>query len=106
MTCSWSGDSFLEVDLHHCDEPVTYHLFFKASGSSPSKNLSLKQGDEQKLFERSGLSVKIEVTKLERTENVVTTSVSTIPSLLFLKLAKNILGPRNHFMYTMFITRN
>lgn len=105
MKCSWSGDDFLEVDLHHCDHPVNYHIFFKSSDSSP-QNLTLKQGDEQKLYESKGVSVTLEVTKLERMENKVTTTVSTIPSMLFLKLMKKIRGPRNHFAYTMFITRN
>ena len=105
MICSWSSGGFLEVDLHHCDKPA-YHLFFKDAGSRSFKNLTLKQGDPQKLYDKNGVSATIIVTKLERTENIVTTTVSTIPRMLFLKLVKKILGLRNHFTFTMLITRN
>ena len=103
MICSWSGGGSLEVDLHHCQEPVNYHLFFKQSGSSSYENFTLKKGDEQKLYDSNAGSIKIKVTKLERTENIVTTSVSTMPIMPFSKLMKKFWAretiSRTHYFY-------
>ena len=78
MKCSWSGHGYLEVDLHHCQHPVNYHVLFNVPEYHVFKNLTLKQGDEQTLYERQPVTIKIKVTQLERTENIVTSSVSTI----------------------------
>ena len=78
VKCSWSGHGYLEVDLHHCQHPVNYHVLFKAPEYHVFKNLTLKQGDEQTLYEHQYVTIKIKVTQLERTENIVTSSVSTI----------------------------
>ena len=78
MKCSWSGAGYLEVDLHHCQHPVNYHVLFNAPEYQVFKNLTLKKGDEQTLYEHQYVTIKIKVTRLERTENIVTTSVSAI----------------------------
>ncbi|XP_073238646.1 uncharacterized protein [Porites lutea] len=77
VICSWSDEGLLEVDLHHCQHPVAYHVLLKYPAFHISKtSLNLTQGDEKTLFKHELATVKIKVTKLERKENVVTTTVS------------------------------
>ena len=70
------------MDLHHCKDPVNYHFLLKAPSKHLNKDLTLKQGDEQPLYSYQNkllgeTTVQIKVVKLERTENIVTTTVST-----------------------------
>jgi len=62
------------VDLHHCKDPVNYHIFFKDHGLGVH-NFTLKKGDAQPLFKTKFGTVTIRVTQLERKDNIVTTSV-------------------------------
>ena len=72
MKCTWSGGGILEIDLHHCDDPVHYHVYLNAPGKVRNETLSLKEGDEKELFKK----FKIHVKELSRKGNVVTTTVS------------------------------
>lgn len=77
VICSWSDGGFLEVDLRHCQHPVAYHVLLTYPAFHISKaSLNLTQGDEKTLFKHELATIKIKVTKLERKENVVTTTVS------------------------------
>lgn len=80
VKCTWSGGGILEIDLHHCDDPVHYHVYLNAPGKVRNETLSLKEGDEKELFKK----FKIHVTELSRKGNVVTTTV---------KLESCVLGP-------------
>lgn len=81
--CSWSSGGFLEVDLHHCQHPVSYHVLFKYPAYHINQSLNLTQGDEKTLYKNGLATVKIKVAKLQRKENVVTTTVSEIPNNSF-----------------------
>ena len=81
--CSWSGRGVLEVDLHHCQHPVSYHVLFKYPAYGIHKSLNLTQGDDKTLYKHQPFTVNIKVTKLERKENIVTTTVSGIPDTSF-----------------------
>lgn len=84
VICSWSDGGFLEVDLRHCQHPVAYHVLLTYPAFHISKaSLNLTQGDEKTLFKHELVTIKIKVTKLERKENVVTTTVSGIPNNSF-----------------------
>ena len=83
VICSLSGGGSLEVDLHHCQHPVAYHVFFKYPKYGIYKSLNLTQGDEKTLLKQKLFTGKIKVTKLERKENVVTTTVSGLPNNSF-----------------------
>ncbi|CAH3033486.1 unnamed protein product, partial [Porites lobata] len=75
VICSWSDGGFLEVDLRHCQHPVAYHVLLTYPAFHISKaSLNLTQGDEKTLFKHELATIKIKVTKLERKENVVTTT--------------------------------
>ncbi|CAH3174680.1 unnamed protein product [Porites evermanni] len=85
VICSWSDGGLLEVDLHHCQHPVAYHVLLKYPAFHISKtSLNLTQGDEKTLFKHELATVKIKVTKLERKENVVTTTVSLEACIRFM----------------------
>ena len=72
VKCTWSGGGYLEIDLHHCSDPVNYHVYLNAPKSNIHQNITLKQGDEKPLYQK----FKIHVTELSRKGNVVTTTVS------------------------------
>ena len=71
------------MDLHHCEHPVNYHFLLKAPSKHLNKDLTLKQGDHPPLYSYQNkllgveTTVQIKVVKLERTENIVTTTVSS-----------------------------
>lgn len=71
VKCTWSGGGYLEIDLHHCSDPVNYHVLLNAPGKRIFKNITLKKGDDRVLFEK----FKIHVTELSREGNQVTTTV-------------------------------
>ncbi|XP_020606229.1 uncharacterized protein LOC110044984 isoform X3 [Orbicella faveolata] len=71
VKCTWSDGGYLEIDLHHCSEPVNYHVYLNAPGKHISKNITLKEGDEKELYQK----FKIHVTELSRKGNIVTTTV-------------------------------
>ena len=73
VKCTWSDGGYLEIDLHHCSDPVNYHVYLNAPQKDiHSKNFSLKKGDDVELFK----NIKIHVTELSREGNQVTTTVS------------------------------
>lgn len=72
MKCTWSGGGYLEIDLHHCTDPVNYHVYLNAPGKGISKNITLQKGDDKELFQ----NFRIHVTELSRKGNMVTTTVS------------------------------
>ena len=72
VKCTWSSGGYLEIDLHHCSNPVNYHVLLNAPEKHIFRNLTLKEGDESKLFK----NFKIHVTDLSREGNQVTTTVS------------------------------
>ena len=73
MKCTWQN-GFLEVDLHYCNSPVTYHVYFTQDGKE--KNITLKQQDEKVLYKNELLGTfKIKVNTLHRSGNTVTTNV-------------------------------
>jgi len=72
VKCTWSGGGILEIDLHHCDNPVHYHVYLNAPRTGINKTLSLKEGDDKELSK----NFKIHVTELSRKGNVITTTVS------------------------------
>lgn len=76
MNCTWSGGGLLEIDLHHCDDPVTYHVLLNAPNKGIHKDLTLKKGDDQELGNWNSLTVKLNVMELSRQGNIVTTTVS------------------------------
>lgn len=81
MKCTWSGGGVLEIDLHHCDNPVNYHVLINAPSKSIYKNLTLRKGDDQVLAQGDLGSVKLNVKELKRQGNIVTTTVSLCPLL-------------------------
>ena len=72
VKCTWSGGGYLEIDLHHCTDPVNYHVYVNAPSKGISKNVTLKQGDDKELSKH----FKIHVTQLSRKGNQVTATVS------------------------------
>ena len=72
VKCTWSGGGYLEIDLHHCSDPVNYHVLLNAPGNDIFRNITLKNGDSMELLEH----VQIHVTELSREGNQVTTVVS------------------------------
>ena len=77
VKCTWSGGGHLEVDLHHCHDPVNYHIAIKAPSKNLLKNVSVQEGDSINLFKKDKVGeVKLHVKKLSRTGNIVSTSVS------------------------------
>ena len=81
MKCTWSGGGILEIDLHHCDHPVNYHILLNAPDKGIHKNLTLKKGDKQVLAQENIGSVSLNVKELKRQGNIVTTTVSVCPFL-------------------------
>lgn len=75
VKCTWSGGGYLEIDLHHCTNPVNYHVLLKAPDQNIFKNITLQKGDERDLYE----TFKLHVTELSRQGNIVTTTVSSTP---------------------------
>ncbi|XP_068710667.1 uncharacterized protein [Montipora foliosa] len=78
VKCTWPTNGFLEVDLHYCNSPVTYRVYFKQDYNK-EKNFTLKQQDEQVLY-KSNLfgTFKIKVNTLHRSGNTVTTNVGLL----------------------------
>ena len=76
VKCSWPDGGLLEVDLHHCQDPVYYHVLLKYPDFGISKNLNVTKGKPQTLYQHKVATVKIQVLKLERTNDIVTTTVS------------------------------
>ena len=73
MKCTWSGGGYLEIDLHHCTDPVNYHVYLNAPGKRIyNESITLKQGDDKELLK----NFKIHVTELSRKGNMVKTTVS------------------------------
>ena len=72
VKCTWSGGGYLEIDLHHCTDPVNYHVLLVAPDQKIFRNITLQKGDERDLYE----TFKLRVTELSQQGNVVTTTVS------------------------------
>ena len=86
MKCTWSGGGILEIDLHHCDHPVSYHVLLNAPSKGIHKNLTLKEGDDKVLAQGDLGTVKLNVKKLTRQGNVITTTVNFIRQVSFFRL--------------------
>ncbi|XP_078359998.1 uncharacterized protein LOC144644394 isoform X2 [Oculina patagonica] len=75
VMCTWSGGGLLEIDLHHCDNPVTYHVYLHAPSKNIHHNLTLRKGDDKELVKGDLGNVKLNVKELSRKGNIVTTTV-------------------------------